>query len=66
MTRTLLLALTLAGCATTPVQAPEVPRLRCMNLGPVPASSYFVYLCEFVGTPPEVPTPEIPAVLEGS
>lgn len=55
--RAILLCLLLAGCAVTPAREPDPPRLRCINMGVVPSSAWFVYLCSFTGE-------EAPPVLE--
>ena len=55
--RICLAALLLTACATTPARAPDPPRIRCLALGHVPESAYFVYLCTFTGdsVPSELP-----------
>lgn len=58
MTRTILLALTLVGCATTPVHAPDPPRLRCINYGAVEGTAWFIYACTFTGQPDALPSPD--------
>lgn len=59
MSRAILLALALAGCATPMAQtAPEPPRLRCINMGALPpAPGWFVYLCTFSGS--DEPQPSV-------
>ena len=44
-----LLALYIGACATAQQATPEVPRLQCLNMGAVPGSGFFVYLCSFTG-----------------
>ena len=60
MTRTILLALSLAGCASAPVQAPEIPRIHCIAYGAMPdGGDWWLYLCTFTGEPPaEPPAPD--------
>lgn len=54
MTRTILLVLALAGCAAPMVRQPEVPRIRCVAIGPMPDRVYWLYACTFQGEPPVV------------
>ena len=59
MTRTILLLLALAGCASAPARAPEIPRIHCIAYGQVPATAWWIYACTFTGEPPaEPPAPD--------
>lgn len=59
MSRAILLVLALAGCTTQVARQPEVPRIRCLNIGHIPDSAYWLYACEFRGdsVPPVLDDP---------
>ena len=55
-----LVALALiASCSATTIRQPEVvPRIRCMAMGHVPDSEWWLYVCTFTGdTVPPLPGP---------
>lgn len=60
MKAALLLALCCMGCATARQAAtPEIPRIRCLNIGHIPKTTYWLYACEFRGdtVPPVLDDP---------
>lgn len=49
----------IAACSAATLQrTPEPPRIRCLAMGHVPDSAWWVYVCTFTGdtlAPPELP-----------
>lgn len=45
----LLVFLTIAACSAATLRQPEPPRIMCLNMGEVPGSGWWVYVCTFEG-----------------